>query len=78
MIDIAYCGKGICDLIFKVLAMNSKASLILGMATTVLTLIMIIMFASPLSATTNMRGNSMMMNTTPSSSSLQQSGGIPA
>ena len=56
--------------------MNSKASLTLGM-TIVLTLDMIIMLASPLSATTNMRGNGMMMNTAPPPS-LQQSSGIPA
>jgi hypothetical protein len=41
--------------------MNSKTSLILGM-TTVLTLGMIIMLASPLSATTNTRGNGIMTN----------------
>ena len=57
--------------------MNSKnSSLTLGMATA-LTLGIAIMFASPLSATTNMDGG-MMMSSPPSSySSTQQSGGIP-
>jgi len=57
--------------------MNSKkTSLILGMAVA-LTLGIAIMFASPLSATTNM-GGGMMMSSPPSSySSPQQSGGIP-
>ncbi len=58
--------------------MNSKkTSLTLGMATA-LTLGIAIMFASPLSATTNMGGGSMMMSTPPSSSysSAQQPGGI--
>jgi hypothetical protein len=57
--------------------MNSKkTSLTLGMATA-LTLGIAIMFASPLSATTNM-GGSMMMSTPPPSpySSSQQPGGI--
>jgi hypothetical protein len=59
--------------------MDSKPSLTLG-TTAVLTLGMVIIFASPLSATTNIRGDGMMMNTAPpsSSSSLQQSGRIPA
>ena len=59
--------------------MNSKkTSLTLGMATA-LALGIAIIFASPLSATTNIRGDGMMMNTAPpSSSSLQQSGRIPA
>jgi hypothetical protein len=57
--------------------MNSKkTSLTLGMAVA-LTLGIAIMFASPLSATTNMDGG-MMMSSPPSSySSPQQSGGIP-
>ncbi len=55
--------------------MNSKTSLILGMATA-LTLGIMIMFASPLSATTNM-GGGMMMPPPPSSYSPQQPGGIP-
>jgi hypothetical protein len=57
--------------------MNSKkTSLTLGMATA-LTLGIAIMFASPLSATTNM-GGGMMMSPPPSSySSPQQPGGIP-
>ena len=57
--------------------MNSKkTSLILGMAVA-LTLGIAVMFASPLSATTNM-GGGMMMSSPPSSySSPQQSGGIP-
>jgi hypothetical protein len=57
--------------------MNSKkTSLILGMAVA-LTLGIAIMFAPPLSATTNM-GGGMMMSSPPSSySSPQQSGGIP-
>ena len=59
------------------MTMNSnKTSLTLGMATA-LTLGIAIMFASPLSATTNM-GGSMMMSTTPSySSAQQQPDGIP-
>jgi hypothetical protein len=63
--------------------MNSKTSLTLGMATA-LTLGIVIIFASPLSATTNMGGSGgMMMSPTPlpqsSSYSLQQQpGGIPA
>jgi hypothetical protein len=58
--------------------MNSKkTSLTLGMAVA-LTLGIAIMFASPLSATTNM-GGGMMMSSPPSSySSPQQSGGIPS
>jgi hypothetical protein len=57
--------------------MNSKkTSLTLGMATA-LTLGIAIMFASPLSATTNM-GGGMMTSAPPSYSSPQQSGGIPA
>ncbi|MFL6403607.1 MAG: hypothetical protein ACJ71M_09040 [Nitrososphaeraceae archaeon] len=59
------------------MTMNSKkTSLTLGMATA-LTLGIAIMFASPLSATTNM-GGGMMMSTPPSSSysSAQQPGGI--
>jgi hypothetical protein len=57
--------------------MNSKkTSLTLGMAVA-LTLGIAIMFAPPLSATTNM-GGGMMMSSPPSSySSTQQSGGIP-
>ena len=57
--------------------MNSKkTSLVLGMAVA-LTLGIAIMFASPLSATTNM-GGGMMMSSPPSSySSPQQFGGIP-
>jgi hypothetical protein len=55
--------------------MNSKTSLTLGMATA-LTLGIVIMFASPLSATTNM-GGGMMMSPPPSSYSPQQPGGIP-
>jgi hypothetical protein len=57
--------------------MNSKkTSLTLGM-TTALTLGIVIIFASPISATTNM-GGGMMMSSPPSSySSPQQSGGIP-
>jgi hypothetical protein len=58
--------------------MNSKkTSLTLGMATA-LTLGIAIMFASPLSATTNMGGGSMMMSPPSSSySSPQQSSGMP-
>ena len=56
--------------------MNSKkTSLTLGMAVA-LTLGIAIMFASPLSATTNM-GGGMMMSPSSSYSSPQQSGGIP-
>ena len=57
--------------------MNSKkTSLTLGMATA-LTLGIAIMFASPLSATTNMGGGSMMMSPPSSSySSPQQSSGM--
>jgi hypothetical protein len=61
--------------------MNSKTSLTLGMATA-LTLGIVIIFASPLSATTNMDGSGgmMMMSPPPPSSSYspQQPGGIPA
>jgi hypothetical protein len=60
------------------MTMNSKkTSLTLGMATA-LTLGIAIMFASPLSATTNM-GGGMMMSPPPSSSysSPQQPGGLP-
>jgi hypothetical protein len=60
--------------------MNSKTSLTLGMATA-LTLGIVIIFASPLSATTNMGGSGgMMMSPPPPSSSYspQQPGGIPA
>ena len=62
------------------MTMNSKkTSLTLGM-TTALTLGMAIMFASPLSATTNMGSGMMMSTPTPSSSSYsssaQQPGGI--
>jgi hypothetical protein len=58
--------------------MNSKTSLTLGMATA-LTLGIVITFASPLSATTNMGGSrGMMMSPPPPSSySPQQPGGIP-
>jgi hypothetical protein len=51
--------------------MNSKTSLTLGMAA-MLTLGIVIIFASPLSATTSMAGSGMIMYT-PSSSSLQLS-----
>jgi hypothetical protein len=59
--------------------MNSKkTSLTLGMAIA-LTLGIVIIFASPLSATTNMGGSGGMMMSPPSSSySPQQPGGIPA
>jgi hypothetical protein len=61
--------------------MNSKTSLTLGIATA-LTLGIVIIFASPLSATTNMDGSGgmMMMSPPPPSSSYspQQPGGIPA
>jgi hypothetical protein len=55
--------------------MNSKTSLTLGIATA-LTLGIVIIFASPLSATTNMGGSGMMMYP-PSSSLQQQPGGNP-
>src|ERR1051326_6160721 len=62
------------------MTMNSKkTSLTLGMATA-LTLGIAIMFASPLSATTNMGGGMMMSpspSPSPSYSSSQQPGGIP-
>jgi hypothetical protein len=64
---------------FDLIIMNSKkTSLTLGMVTA-LTLGIAIIFASPLSATTNM-GGGMMMSTPPSSSyssSAQQAGGMP-
>jgi hypothetical protein len=56
--------------------MNSKTSLTLGMATA-LTLGIVIIFASPLSATTNM-GGGMMMSTPPTYSQQQPGGGIPS
>ena len=74
---IHLCTKGLYDQAIVVMTMNSKISLTLGMVTA-LTLGIAIIFASPLSATTNMDGG-MMMSTPPSSSyssSAQQPGGI--
>jgi hypothetical protein len=68
------CTKGLYDQAIVLMIMNSKKiSLTLGMVTA-LTLGIAIIFASPLSATTNM-GGGMMMSTLPSSSA-QQAGGI--
>jgi hypothetical protein len=59
------------------MTMNSnKTSLTLGMATALLTLGIAIMFASPLSATTNMGGGMMMSTPPPSSYSSAQPDGI--
>jgi hypothetical protein len=72
------CTKGLYDQAIVLMTMNSKKiSLTLGIVTA-LTLGIAIIFASPLSATTNM-GGGMMMSTPPSSSyssSAQQPGGI--
>jgi hypothetical protein len=72
------CTKGLYDQAIVLMTLNSKKiSLTLGMVTA-LTLGIAIIFASPLSATTNM-GGGMMMSTPPSSSyssSAQQAGGI--
>src|SRR4051812_36519639 len=59
-----------------VFTMNSKTSLTLGMATA-LTLGIVIMFASPLYATTNIGGSGMMMNPPSSLQQQQQPGGNP-
>jgi hypothetical protein len=59
-----------------VFTMNSKTSLTLGMATA-LTLGIVIMFASPLSATTNIGGSGMMMYPPSSLQQQQQPGGNP-
>jgi hypothetical protein len=71
------CIKGLYDQAIVLMTMNSKKiSLTLGMVTA-LTLGIAIIFASPLSATTNMGGG---MSTPPSSSyssSAQQAGGMP-
>jgi hypothetical protein len=71
------CTKGLYDQAIVLMTMNSKKiSLTLGMVAA-LTLGIAIIFASSLSATTNM-GGGMMMSTPPSSysSSAQQPGGI--
>jgi hypothetical protein len=70
------CTKGLYDHAIDLMTMNSKkTSLTLGMAIA-LTLGIAVIFASPLSATTNM-GGGMMMSTPPSSySSAQQPDGI--
>jgi hypothetical protein len=73
------CTKGLYDQAIVLMTMNSKkTSLTLGMVAA-LTLGIAIIFASPLSATTNMGGGMMMSTTPPSSSSYssaQQHGGI--
>ena len=74
------CTKGLYDHAIDLMTMNSKkTSLTLGMVAA-LTLGIAIIFASPLSATTNI-GSGMMMSTPPPSSSYssaQQPGGIPS
>src|ERR671931_2005872 len=72
------CTKRLYDQTIDLMTMNSKnTSLTLGMVA-VLTLGIAIIFASPLSATTNMGGGMMMSTSPPSSSysSAQQPGGI--
>ena len=74
------CTKGLYDHAIDLMTMNSKkTSLTLGMVAA-LTLGIAIIFASPLSATTNIGGGMMMSTPPPSSSysSAQQPGGIPS